>query len=215
MATVLENPHLLRTNVSPETAVAISQKNRVMTRPDGTQLAQVGVINTFSYSENRAVDPVRGIGYGDKIAELVPGVTDAASLTINRALLYTSNIFRMLGYKSADRQGLMRSLRHHRWPFDIQNELIVSDLSRNSAGISPDTLNSAVTGNDVIVTYFLGCWLESYDVSFTSDSAIVMENCSARSTDITNGQNVWTVATDKYSYITDFGNPGSQIYKSA
>lgn len=210
---------------SPNTRVAISQKNRVISKPyvTGTPVAkQVGVLSTFDYNESRSVDPVRGVGFGDKIAELVPGVTEPMSLSLNRTLLYTSGIVQELGYKGGV-DGLVRSLRQHKWPFDIQSELVFSELiATQDQDQLGDGLGIAVAqdGTLSLITYFLGCWLESNNISFPSDSAIVMEDAAAKATDVTDGIHQY-VPGDPNSYgdsINSGNNPflqagsGSKLY---
>ena len=72
--------YIHRRGVTPETMSVISSKNRIYAIPADTNAAnqffQVGVVATFDPSETRAIETVRGIGYGDHVAELVPGVTD-------------------------------------------------------------------------------------------------------------------------------------------
>lgn len=208
---------------SPNTRVAISQKNRVFSKPfsKGTPaLKQVGVLSTFDYSESRAVDPVRGVGFGDKIAELVPGVTEPMALTLNRTLLYTAGIIQELGYKGGV-DGLVRSLRSHKWPFDIQSELVFSELVRQK---DKDQLgDGVVTASDginlAVITYFEACWLNNYSVSFPSDSAIVVEDASGVATDATDGTHVYGIGVDSYGEFLDSGNnpfiqagTGSRLY---
>jgi len=185
--------YLYTVGSSPNTRVAISQKNRVFSKPYSGQspglFKQVGVLATFDYTESRSIDPVRGVGFGDKIAELVPGVTDPMGMTLNRTLLYTAGIVQELGYKGGV-DGIVRSLRQHKWPFDIQSELVFSELvnkaDNNQFGGGQNEIGGP-GGGFSLITYFKGCWLEQYSVSFPSDSAIVMEDASAKVTDVTDG----------------------------
>jgi hypothetical protein len=209
---------------SPNTRVAISQKNRVFSKPFTTGSPidrQVGVLSTFDYSESRAVDPVRGVGFGDKIQELVPGVTEPMSLTLNRTLLYTAGIVQELGYRGGV-DGLVRSLRQHKWPFDIKSELVFSELVSNkdqaAFGVQPaiETIAGLFNGavNFALITYFEACWLNSISISFPSDSAIVMEDASATATDVTDGTSTYGAGPDNYGDLLDSGNnpiirPGS------
>jgi hypothetical protein len=197
---------------SPNTRVAISQKNRVLSKPAGsTSFKQVGVLSTFDYSESRGLDPVRGVGFGDKIAELVPGVTEPMSLTLNRTLLYTAGIVQELGYKGGV-DGIVRSLRQHKWPFDIQSELVFSELvtqadaNQIGAGVTLP-LDTYSQTNRAIITVFLGCWLNSYSVSFPSDSAIVMEDAAAMATDVTDGSNYQLDPTHYGDLLNSGNNP--------
>jgi len=216
--------YIYRKGSSPNTRVAISQKNRVFSTPYTTQnpsLQQVGVLSTFDYNESRSVDPVRGVGFGDKIQELVPGVTDAMSLTLNRTLLYTAGIAQEVGYR-AGVDGLVRSLRQHKWPFDIRSELVYSELVAAldaSAMVLNQTLGA--DGQLALITYFEACWLESVSVSFPSDSAIVAEDAAAKCTDVTDGTSFYGNTSDTYGDFLDSGNnpinqpgAGSRLYTS-
>lgn len=186
---------------APQTRVAISQKNRVFSKPYGSvQMLQVGVLSTFDWTEARTIDPVRGVGFGDRVQELVPSVTEPAALTLNRTLLYTSGLMQELGYRGGV-DGLVRSLRHHKWPFDIQSELVFSDLiARNLSyyptGVQPAT-SAANDGALCLITYFQCCWLNNVSISYPADSAIVLENCSATAMDVTDGSIIPQFYTDR------------------
>ena len=193
--------YLYRMGTAPNTRCAVSQKNKIYGYMVGKNaFQQIGVLSEFGFDESRTIDPVRGVGFGDTIAELVPGVTEPMTLTLNRTLLYTVNLFQTLGYKGGV-EGLVRSLRHHRWPFDIKQELVFSELSsiEDMAGVAGTSNKPAMTqpsGNGyyagagkvkALFTYFEGCWINSYSASFTSDAAIVAENSSVTVTDIIDG----------------------------
>ena len=217
--------YIYRKGSSPNTRVAISQKNRVFSTPfvsTGTPvLKQVGVLSTFSYSENRAVDPVRGVGFGDKVQELVPGVTEPMALTLNRTLLYTASIAQELGYR-AGVDGLVRSLRQHKWPFDIRSELVFSELVATFDGASMIPVQTVGTdGQLALITYFEACWLQSISASFPSDSAIVAEDATATCTDVTDGTSFYGTTPDTYGDFLDSGNnpitqpgAGSRLFTS-
>src|SRR5574338_858226 len=189
--------YIYRMGTAPNTRAAVSQKNKVYgyaTNAQGFQ--QIGVISEFGFDESRTIDPIRGVGFGDQIAELVPSVTEPMTLTLNKTLLYTANLFQVLGYKGGI-DGLARSLRHHRWPFDIKQELVFSEVAvlqdPNGASVNA-TVTTGPTGKDnpivtpkALLTFFEGCWLNSYSASFTSDAAMVAENSSVTVTDIIDG----------------------------
>lgn len=196
--------YIYRRGTAPNTRVAISQKNKIFSFMEGVgKFQQIGAVSEFSHDESRSIEPVRGVGWGDIIAELVPGVTEPMTLTLNKSLLYTVNIFQTVGYKGGV-AGLVRSLRHHRWPFDIKQELVFSEVSSafdyedaRSASLQPDggmgagTLNGitpATKGIQALLTYFEGCWFTSYNVSYTSDAAIVAETSSVNVTDVVEPQ---------------------------
>jgi len=102
---------------TPNTRTAVSQKVRILTPAygDNKALHQMGVLSQFAPTQSRAVEPVRGVGFGDQIAELVPGVTEPENGNFERALLYLCNLWQATGY-AAGVDGPVRSLRHHRWP---------------------------------------------------------------------------------------------------
>ena len=115
---------------SPNTRTAVSQKVRILTPVYGenTSLHQMGVLSSFNPSQSRTVEPVRGIGFGDQVAELVPSVTEPTTGDFERALLYLCNLWQATGYASGV-DGPVRSLAHHRWPFDIEQQLVFSTLA--------------------------------------------------------------------------------------
>lgn len=207
-----QDSYIYRVGSSPNTRVAISQKNRVFSKPYTTRQVtekQVGVLSTFDYSESRSVDPVRGVGFGDKIQELVPGVTEPMSVTLNKTLLYTAGIMQEVGYRGGI-DGLVRSLRHHKWPFDLRSELVFSEIFQLPDGTVNITnqVRSSDNSNFAMITFFEACWLESVSVSFPSDSAIVMEDASAKATDVTDGAptSVYGTSPDNYGDFLDSGN---------
>ena len=209
--------YIYRMGTAPNTRAAISQKNKVFGYTVGkTGFVQLGAISEFGFDESRAIDPVRGVGYGDIIAELVLGVTEPVTLTLNKTLLYTQNLFQLVGYKGGI-DGVIRSLRHHRWPFDIKQELVFSEIASleagtqsaapgaTEAGSNPDYQNmdtGRLVGNiAALVTFFEGCWFNSYNASFTSDAAIVSESSSVTVTDVLSAE----VSSDAYGEFIDSG----------
>ena len=190
--------YIFRKGVSPNTLSVISSKNRVFAYNAQGEQKQLGVIATFDPSEARTIEPVRGIGFGDHIAELVPGVTDPMSISVTRTALYLANVFQILGYK-AGVDGIVRSLRHHRWPFDIYQEMVFSTLAHgvlngSQTGPVQEGLLQALpqeekegTGNENAVgllTIYEACWISDYSISFASDTALVQESVTINVSDI-------------------------------
>ena len=192
------------------TRVAVSQKIRLFSfLPDGSAggatpeqpINQIGVLSNFSPSESRAIEEVRGIGFGDRIAELVPGVTTATTISVSRAALWLANVMQVFGY-NAGVDGIVRSLRHHRWPFDIRQEMIFSEIAKNPTVEGPRTQNGISSNDSVpnlagvdastrptfaLLTFYEGCWMNSYGTSFSSDAAVVSEDVSISVSDVTAG----------------------------
>jgi hypothetical protein len=129
--------YLYNYGTSPNTRTAVSQKVRILAPVFGANtqaLYQMGVVSSFNPTNSRTVEEIRGIGYGDKIAELVPSITAAVTASLERALLYLSNICQAVGYAGGV-DGPVRSLAHHRWPFDIEMQLVFSTLADNDLGV--------------------------------------------------------------------------------
>lgn len=202
--------YIFRKGVTPNTLSVISSKNRVFSTNAQGMKVQLGVVATFDPSEARTIEPVRGIGFGDHIAELVPGVTDPMSISITRTALYLSNIYQVFGYKSGV-DGVVRSLRQHRWPFDIQQELVFSQLAVTKLGNSQsgtvDTVLAPTEGATTteravdeyvqgLVTIYEACWISDYSVSFASDTALVQESVTVNVSDILTGDGYVTGYTE-------------------
>ena len=122
--------YVYRLGTSPNTRAVVSQKVRILAPSYGSNdaLYQIGVIATFNPTESRTIDPIRGIGFGDIIAELVPSNTEPMTASVERTLLYLSNIWQATGYASGV-SGPVRSLRHHRWPFDVEQQIVFSRIA--------------------------------------------------------------------------------------
>jgi len=189
--------YIYRTGTAPNTRAVSSQKNKIFGYSIGASqgFTQIGAVSEFGFDESRTIEPVRGVGFGDMVAELVPSVTEPMTLTINRTLLYIQNVFQAVGYKSGI-DGMVRSLRHHRWPFDIKQEIVFSEIANLDGVNTPQpadvNVGPAVSGIvpgaiQALFTYYEGCWFNSYSASFTSDAALVAENSSVTVTDILDG----------------------------
>ena len=211
--------YIFRKGVSPNTLSVISSKNRIYAVNSEGQQFQIGVIATFDPSEARTIEPIRGIGFGDHIAEMIPGVTDPMTISVTRSALYTSNIYQVFGYK-AGIDGIVRSLRHHRWPFDIRQEIVFSSLAA-STNVQPTGDNGGL--QDVIqkgaedapegtaqalITVYEACWISDYSVSYASDTALVQETVTINVSDILSGE-PFSTYLDTYDYdVMAIGEPG-------
>lgn len=214
--------YLYKYGTTPNTRTVVSQKLRVLTPAYGQNTRnQVGVLASISFSNSRSVEPVRGIGFGDQVAELVPSVTEPPTASLSRTMLYLSNIWQAMGY-AAGVDGPVRSLAHHRWPFDIEQQLVFStlvdyDLDEASAntgrslpdgsqgikqvqfngggvGPIPQSINGQHAdnaGHSAMITFFEACWLTSYSNSFEKDTGIVMEESEAMISDVHDGLSVY------------------------
>lgn len=206
--------YIFRKGVSPNTLSVISSKNRVFAYNAEGLKKQLGVIATFDPSEARTVEPIRGIGFGDHIAELVPGVTDPMTISVTRSALYLANIYQIFGYKSGV-DGIVRSLRHHRWPFDIFQEVIFSAIAVEhfaqpgaATTEDPTTVETQAdkegTGDEnvqALLTIYEACWMSDYSVSFASDTALVQETVTINVSDILSGTDITYEGEEPYSAL--------------
>jgi len=221
--------YIFRKGVSPNTLSVISSKNRIFAFNAYGEKTQIGVVATFDPSEARTIEPVRGIGFGDHIAELVPGVTDPMTISVTRTALYLSNIYQVFGYK-AGVDGIVRSLRHHRWPFDIWQEVVFSALATQFENKTPNAVGDALElpttdSSDVIegkgdnntqalLTIYEACWMSDYSISFASDTALVQETVTINVSDVLSnvyGEVMNSIGDDAEPYSTLMENMSSRL----
>lgn len=203
--------HIYDYNASPNTRAAISQKVRVLSpvyRPgvsNNSLLYQLGVVSSFTYDLSKSADPIRGIGFGDQIAERVPSVQGEVDVSLERTLLYLSNAHQAMGFAGGV-DGPVRTLQHHRWPFDMEQQLVFSSIAdaevagrENNDQIKGlqdiDFSGQQVTGaqdaygadqkHKAIITYFEACWMISVTgANVTADAATMAESISCAVSDI-------------------------------
>lgn len=200
-----------RRGVSPETLSVISARNRLFAVPaweNSNTQHQIGVVASFNPSEGRTIEPVRGIGYGDRVMELVPGMTDPMTITVTRTAQYLSMLMQVFGYKGGV-DGICRSLRHHKYPFDIRQELIIGAMAtqtsenaglvngaaivQDPSGISPNgeasgdiaaTPSGGTVSLKALITVYEACWMSDWSITYASDTALVQEDVTINVTDI-------------------------------
>lgn len=201
--------YIYRQGTSAQTFSVISTRFKLFAPAAGIgKFVALGVVSSFNVQETKNIEAVRGLGYGDQIAELVPGVTQPTTLSVTRTCLYLANLMQVVGY-NAGVSGAVRSLKHHKWPFDIKTEIVFSEVASEQnvgeasvADIAPEGgLNN--TGNPglyAIVTVYEGCWMNSYDTGYQVETAAVAENCSIDVTDI------FDVSGSVYGEFIDSGN---------
>jgi len=184
--------YIYNAGVSPNTRLLNPQRVRVFSvDADATNYQQVGVIQTWNPSDTRAIEPVRGIGFGDQIAELAVGVTDLTA-TATIMMLYLKDIQQVFGYKAGS-SGLMRSLKHHQWPFDVYESIIIPSFLQSSAGPGVESSGS----DKVITTWYEGCWMSDFSKTFDIGATSVTQDMTCQISDVYANKN------DKTSYMTD------------
>ena len=186
--------YLYRQGASAQTKTVVSTRFKVFAHAVGVgKFQRMGVTSAFNISESRTIDVVRGLGYGDQVAELVPGVTAPMELSITRTALYLANIFQMLGYKGGA-SGLVRSLKHHKWPLDLRTEIVFSELAsdaRDTMQATQAEVNSEGGLNNLgnpglcaVATVYEGGWISSYSTAYNVDQAAVSEDVSITVSDV-------------------------------
>jgi hypothetical protein len=190
--------YIYKYGTTPNTRSVVSQKVRILAPAygGGKQLFQIGVLGSVNPSESRTVEPVSSIGFGDIIAEMVPGKTEAMKVSTERTLLYLSNLWQSTGYAGGV-SGPVRSLRHHRWPFDVMQQIVFSVIADKEVG-APDTTaqldyaqswggegGSLVGGSHrILITMFEACWWEQWSAQVQKDQALVSESGDFSATDV-------------------------------
>jgi hypothetical protein len=186
--------YLFRQGTSAQTSVIQSSRVRIFSHSaDGPKFQKLGVISTFGVNESKSIEVVRGLGFGDQIAELVPGPTQPMTINVTRAALYVQNLMQAFGYKSG-MSGCVRSLKHHKWPFDIKIEIVLSEYANEdpkrkntvdgSSAAEGGLNNLGNPGLQAMITVMEACWFESYSTDYGVDQAVVTENCSIQCSDI-------------------------------
>jgi len=203
-----------RAGQTPVTRAAISTRAKIFSfdagqSPASGNFTQIGVVSDFSPSHSRTIETRRGIGFGDKIAELIPQNADAVTISITRTMLYVSNIMQVFGYRSGT-TGLVRSLAHHRFPFDIRHELLIPKFITSDSGsavaVEGTTSNASVTSGVrddptpvAIVTLYEGCWFNDYNVAYQVDDIVLTESGTITVTDIYDPDTSTSYETNAFS----------------
>lgn len=179
----------------PHTRAALSSRSRVFGFLGGKVAELVGAISSFGMSSSRNLEPIRGIGLGDHIIEIVPGQSEPISLSITHFALSMEGVMQAFGYKGGV-EGVVRALKHHRYPVDVKHELLVSNLTElgggAAAGLSDLTTgpNAGKNADDLsqfkaLVTWYEGCWFQDYSITYPVDTAAISEEVTMMVTDVT------------------------------
>jgi hypothetical protein len=215
MSTSSNSSYLYQQGTTAQTSSVLSTRFKIFGPAVGVgKFVKMGVTSSFSMQESKNIEVVRGLGYGDQVAELVPGVTQPMSISVTRTALYLANIQQMFGYK-AGVSGLVRSLRHHKWPFDIKTEIVFSELVSEEPNLAQATVaavpnegglnNLGNPGLYAVSTIFEGCWMESYSSAFQAEQALVSEDVTIMVTDI------FDISGSVYGDFIDSGNNNTDV----
>ena len=163
----------------PHTCIAMSSSVRIYSKNGRTgNPSQIGLIQSFRPTDTRRMERARGIGYGDRVAEIVPGMTEVA-ITITRMALYEENILETLGYHSVWNKGdnlrSVRTLAHTKNPLDIMEQIVFhankgspgignlrGGFGRGAAGVDEAGSNSFSFPKDNTTIWYKDCWINNY-----------------------------------------------------
>ena len=171
--------YIYREGVSPNTRLLNPQRVRVFSiDADDSVYQPIGLIQTWNPTDTRAVEPVRGIGFGDQVAELAVGVTDL-SATATVMMMYLRDIQQLFGYKAGS-SGLIRSLKHHQWPFDVYETILIPKYieTQAKAGAVQDGATK------VIKTWYEGCWMSDFAKTFDIGATSVTQDMTCQISDV-------------------------------
>lgn len=186
--------YVYREGVSPNTRLLNPQRVRVFSiDAEDSAYQPIGLIQTWNPSDTRAIEPVRGIGWGDQIAELAVGVTDL-SATATIMMMYLRDIMQVFGYKAGS-SGIIRSLKHHQWPFDVYETVLIPDYIKGQAK-SGATVDGGIT---VVKTWYEGCWMSDYSKTFDIGSTSVTQDMTCQISDVYANQDSTSTADSNSS----------------
>lgn len=171
--------------VAPNTRLLNPQRVKVFGYDvDSASFQQIGLIQTWNPSDTRAIEAVRGIGFGDQIAELAVGVTDL-SATATLMMMYMKDIMQVFGYASGA-SGLIRSLKHHQWPFDVYEHILVPTfVGATGAGLNAtQQTEPSGTADQTISTIYEACWMSDYSKTFDIGATSVTQDMTCQVTDV-------------------------------
>jgi hypothetical protein len=171
-------------SASPNTRLVNSMKVKIYSVNTIGQGEQIGLIQSWAPNHSRTLTPNRGIGYGDQIAEVSVGVTDITASAESLGM-YLKNIMQSFGYKS-DASGVVRSLKHHKWPFDVWEEIVIPTFITNveGSGYTTNLQTASGGGGYAIRTRYDGCWMSSWSHSFTIGDVNVSQSAELTVTDV-------------------------------
>lgn len=178
------NSYVYRRGTTANTSLLNTQRVRLYSYDSDTQTgSQIGLVQTWNPQDSRTIEAQRGIGFGDQIAELAVGNTElTASCSI--MMMYLKDIMQVFGYKSGT-SGLIRSLKHHRWPFDVKEEIVIPSFVGSGDILAQGGVATATDGGgQAIITIYEGCWLSDYSKSFSMGDTSTTQDTSMSITDV-------------------------------
>lgn len=172
--------YIYRQGATPNTRMLNIQRVKLFSfdAEDQGKEAQIGLVQGWNPTHSRTIEPHRGIGFGDQIAEQGVGVTDLTA-TLSVMMMYLRDIMQVLGYKAGS-SGFIRSLKHHRWPFDVKEEISIPDFISSEASVT----QTGEDGGSALITIYEGCWMSEYSKAFTIGDTASVQDTTIMITDV-------------------------------
>lgn len=167
--------------------------------------AIVGMIQSFSVSENRTINKLQAIGW-EGVVQAVPSNTNGGQLNVSRIALYESTLWNALGLTSNGQSynPLGKKVYDHS-PSDGEDKWDIATPTSDSASTANNMTSRLVfktlkdqrvpleiqvktkrMGNteDHYVETYIDCWLASYSKSYTVQSITVAETATIQYADV-------------------------------
>ena len=184
---------VFREGMAPQTWSKTSHRIKVFSYlwgDKGGKFSKMGIVSKFTPpSDSRTMTHIHGIGSGDQVAEIVPGASADYTLSFDKFALWLENSHQILGY-AGGADGLVRALKHHRYPFDLKQEEVWSTLASKLYDGSAEGVLDATDPDDAtqslkaLITYYETCWVQSFSYSVDYGTAEIAESVTCNVTDI-------------------------------
>ena len=166
----------------------------------------VGMIQTFTVTENRPLTKLQAIGY-EGVVQNVPGNTDGGTLNVTRLALYESSMWNALGMTNTGTPynpigSKVHNATNNKYDYSFLNNPIDSNMaiSKNSSQIfktlkdqrTPFEIQvktrrkgaDAGAADDYYVETYIDCWLSSYTKAYAVGTITVSETATITYADI-------------------------------
>lgn len=163
----------------------------------------VGMIQSFSISENRGINKLQSIGY-EGVIQAVPSNTEGGQMNVTRIALYESNIWNALGLNTKGKSFNPIGAKVHTgddstdWdktsPLDpqktdgvpVNSGLVFKTLKdqRVPLEIQVKTRKNGEFDSDFYIDTYIDCWLSSYSKSYSVGTITVAEQATIEYADV-------------------------------
>ena len=169
----------------------------------------VGMIQTFTVTENRPLTKLQAIGY-EGVVQNVPGNTDGGTLNVTRLALYESSMWNALGMTNTGTSynplgSKVHNATNNTYDYSLNNTLDSNmAISKNTSQIfktlkdqrtpfeikvktrRKGATSGAAAGlaDDYYVETYIDCWLSSYNKTYAIGTITVSETATITYADV-------------------------------